>query len=171
MYYRIDQNTLREKITDKVSYAEEFNLYIKKISIKDTNYVHNCSKLGDLHRINGELNLARFYLNKAEEELRCQPNEDLSCLTELRLAIVYQWEQDYEESEKLFDSLEAKVSGILESLVYQHRAKMEFERNNLWLALNYFEKARRLRPEDKELLSYIDMGIHRVKILLMLKQI
>jgi tetratricopeptide (TPR) repeat protein len=76
---------------------------------------------------------------------------------------------DYEESEKLFDSLEAKAKGTLEGFVYQHRALMEYERNNLWLALNYFEKARRLRPEDKELLSYIDMGIHRVKMLLKLK--
>lgn len=34
MYYRIDQNTLREKIIDKVSYAEELNLYIKKLVLK-----------------------------------------------------------------------------------------------------------------------------------------
>ncbi len=169
MFYTIDPNTLREKITNRDLFTEEISLYLKKITLKDSEYAHNCSKLGDLYRINGELDLARFYLNKAEEEMRCHPNEDLSYLTELRLAIVYQWEQNFEESEKLFDSLEAKVSGILESFVYQHRAKMEYERNNLWLALNYFEKAYRLRLEDKELLSSTDLGIHRVKMLLKLK--
>jgi tetratricopeptide (TPR) repeat protein len=169
MHYRIDQNTLREKIIDKTLYNDELKLYLRSISIKDSDYAHYCSRLGDLYRINGELTLAKLYLKNAEEALKYQPNEPLSFLTELRLAIVYQWEQDYEESEKLFDSLEAKAKGTIEGFVYQHRALMEYERNNLWLALNYFEKARRLRPEDKELLSYIDMGIHRVKMLLKLK--
>ena len=169
MFYTIDPNTLREKITDRAGFIEELNLYLRKIGIKDAEYALYCSKLGDLYRINNELDLAKSYLSKAEEELKYHPNEDLSFLTELRWAIVYQWEQNFEESEKLFDSLEAKVSGILESFVYQHRAKMEYERNNLWLALNYFEKAHRLRLEDKELLSSTDLGIHRVKMLLKLK--
>lgn len=169
MLYTIDISTLREKIIDKTLYHDELKLYLRSISIKDGDYAHYCSRLGDLYRINGELILAKLYLKNAEEALKYQPNELLSFLTELRLAIVYQWEQDYEESEKLFDSLEAKAKGTLEGLVYQHRALMEYERNNLWLALNYFEKARRLRLDDKELLSYIDMGIHRVKMLLKLK--
>jgi tetratricopeptide (TPR) repeat protein len=169
MYYTIDPNTLREKFLDENTFKENLNLYLKKVNIEDNEYATNCSKLGDLYRINGELELAKLYLKKAQNELKNHPNDALSFLNELRLAIVYHWEENFEESEKLFDSLEAMVDGSLESFIYQHRAKMEYERNNFWLALNYFEKARRLRLEDKELLASTELGIHRVKMLLKLK--
>ena len=169
MYYKIDPETLREKIIDLGSYAKEVELYQIKISQNDMEYASHCSKLGDLYRIKGELIQAKFYLNKALNALSDNPDEQLRLLTELRWAIVNQWEQAYDESEKRFESLEALTNGTLESFVYQHRAMMEYERNNLWLALNYFEKARRLRLEDEELLDSTDMGIHRVKMLLRLK--
>jgi hypothetical protein len=61
MHYRIDQNTLREKIIDKTLYNDELKLYLRSISIKDSDYAHYCSRLGDLYRINGELTLAKLY--------------------------------------------------------------------------------------------------------------
>ncbi|MBL7790630.1 MAG: hypothetical protein JNL75_12445 [Chitinophagales bacterium] len=50
-----------------------------------------------------------------------------------------------------------------ESFVYQHRGKLEFEMGNFWMSIHYFERAKRLRINNAELLESTEIAIQRVK--------
>ena len=163
MFTRIHPHTLRDEIIDQVRYEKEVSELTAICQSEAKDYLKACSKLGELYRLDGRYSDAQTLLKTVLERLYESPNQNLEFLTELRLAIVYQYAGEWENALKLFDKLEYEPLKGLEDFVYQHRGKLEFEMGNFWLAIHYFERAKRLRLEKPELLESTEMAIQRVK--------
>ena len=163
MFTRIHPQTLRDEITDRVTYEKEVSEFTSVSRSEGNDYLKACSKLGELYRLDGRYSDAEALLKSVLESLENSPNQNLEFLTELRLAIVYQYAREWENALTLFDKLEYEPLKGLEDFVYQHRGKLEFEMGNFWLAIHYFERAKRLRLEKPELLESTEMAIQRVK--------
>lgn len=163
MYTKINPQTLREEIIDRPAYEKEVSEALSICQSKVNDYLSACSKLGELYRLDAKYEKAISVLKTVLLSLLDSPNQKLEFLTELRLAIVFQYAVDWESSLNLFEKIEFEPLEEFESYVYQHRGKLEFEMGNLWMAIHYFERARRLRIDNPELLESTEMAIQRVK--------
>ena len=163
MFFRNNPNNLRDEIIDRQAYEKELQSCQASCLSKSEDYLSICSKLGELYRIDGQNEEAKRILRSVLTDLGSMPNQKLECLTELRLAITFQYEGDFENSLNLFEKLEYEPIEEFESFVYQHRGKLEFEMGNFWMAIHYLERARRLRLNKPELLESTEIAIHRVK--------
>jgi tetratricopeptide (TPR) repeat protein len=163
MYIKVNPQTLRDEIIDRVIYENEVSEALSRCESKGNDYLEACSKLGELYRIDGKYQEAETLLKSVLQSLAYFPNQKLVFLTELRLAIVYQYAGDWENSLNLFEKIEFEPIEEFESFVYQCRGKLEFEMGNFWMAIHYFERAKRLRLDKLELLESTELAIQRVK--------
>lgn len=169
MMTRINPHTLRDEIIDRVSFEKEVSEALSVCQSKENDYLVACSKLGELYRLDTKYKDAENVLKSVLYNLEESPNSRLMFLTELRLAIVYHYAADWENALLLFEKLEFEPIEEFESYVYQHRGKLEFDMGNFWMAIHYFERARRLRLDSEELLESTDLAIRRVRGLLKLR--
>ncbi len=169
MYTRINPHSLREEIIDIRAYENEWQDLETKCRNMKSGDLQSCSKLGELYRLDGRYEKAAEVLHTVLESIKDQSDDELEFQTELRLAITYQYMGDFEHSLNLFEKLEFEPIQALESHVYQHRGKLEFEMGNFWMAIHYFERAKRLRLDNPELLESTELAIQRVKKELKLK--
>lgn len=108
------------------------------------------SVIGVYARILGNFQLAYTALTNAIALSEQLNDECLKMINELRLAHLYQWQQRYALSDRLFQELLERCSSNpkLEQyldLVYQHAGKLKFDQGQYELAQHYFEQALALR--------------------------
>lgn len=169
MMTRINPHTLRDEIIDRLSFEKEVSETLSVCQSKENDYLVACSKLGELYRLDAKYKDAEIILKSVLYNLEEFPNPRLIFLTELRLAILFHYAGDWESSLNLFEKIEFEPIEEFESYVYQHRGKLEFDMGNFWMAIHYFERAKRLRLDTPELLESTELAIQRVKKELKLK--
>jgi tetratricopeptide (TPR) repeat protein len=94
----------------------------------------------------------------------------LKLANSIRLAHVYQWQQQYELSEALFDEIliQCKSNPDLESYLdfaYQHLGKCKFDRAKYEAAQYYFCKALELRQQkgDRSLIDSTQLALNTLQ--------
>lgn len=97
-------------------------------------------------------------------------DEKLKIANSIRLAHLYQWQQQYKLSEDLFDKVliqcktNPKVKSYLD-FAYQHLGKCKFDQNKYQQAQFYFERALELRQQkgDSSLIDSTQLALNIVK--------
>ncbi|MBL7788302.1 MAG: tetratricopeptide repeat protein [Chitinophagales bacterium] len=106
MYTRINPHTLRDEIVDRTTFEKEVSESLSRCQLRKDNHLSYCSKLGELYRLDGNYQAAEDILKSVLLDLEDSSDEKLVFLTELRLAIVYQYAGDWENALNLFEKLE-----------------------------------------------------------------
>ncbi|HLS09584.1 tetratricopeptide repeat protein [Lentibacillus sp.] len=110
--------------------------------------------LGYFLRVIGELDESKRHLNEAIAIFRDSGRKQSVFINQLRLANTYQWETDYETSNKMF----AELMDLAENnpdyieyrdFVYEHQGKNLFDQGEYEQALDLFHKALALRSGNR----------------------
>jgi tetratricopeptide (TPR) repeat protein len=116
--------------------------------------------IGVYARILNDFSLSNTALTTAIALSRELNDEVLKTINQLRLAHLYQWQQQYEQSDRLFKKLLIRcinnpaLASCLD-FVYQHTGKSQFDQQQYTKAQKYFEQALalRLRKGDSTLIA------------------
>lgn len=125
--------------------------------------------IGSYARILKEFKMAFQALTTAVEEAEAIKDERLKVVNQIRLATVYQWQQDYMTSDALFAAAIAQchsnpaLTHYLD-FAYQHFGKSKFDQNQYDDAQRYFQHALELRQQkgDRELVASTKLAIATV---------
>ncbi|WP_230875029.1 tetratricopeptide repeat protein [Lysinibacillus cavernae] len=121
--------------------------------------------IGVYSRIINKIEESKKYLSLAIELNRQLGNHKRIFVNELRLAHTYQWEKNFQESNKIFKKLMEQSENNSDNhyldFVYQHYGKNLYDQSDYRLALTYFEKALRLRVNkgNQELIDSTEYAI------------
>ena len=77
MFTRIHPQTLRDEITDRVTYEKEVSELTSVSRSEGNDYLKACSKLGELYRLDGRYSDAEALLKSVLESLENSPNQNL----------------------------------------------------------------------------------------------
>ncbi|HLR63287.1 MAG TPA: tetratricopeptide repeat protein [Lentibacillus sp.] len=110
--------------------------------------------LGYFLRVIGELNESKKHLNQAITIFRELNRKQSVFVNRLRLANTYQWHNDFDTSNKMFDELLKTAENDPDyaeyrDFVYQHQGKNLFDQEKYREALDYFHKALELRTGNR----------------------
>ena len=102
--------------------------------------------MGGLLRLLGELSSAQKYLALAVEQSDSIGDIRLKMANLIRLAHVYQWQENYAASEAIFNDVIVSCQQNLElkeylDFAYQHAGKCKFDQRQYEKALAYFNRA------------------------------
>lgn len=124
------------------------------------------SKSGVFYRIYGDLSRSEICLNESMKLLKNEKDGIEYKTTELRLAQTYQKQNKTKESLIILEKLERECikNAKLEKLtdfVFQHKAKVYFDISEYDKAMQYFEKALKIRLEkgDTKLIESTEFAI------------
>lgn len=122
--------------------------------------------LGYFLRVIGELEDSKRHLHQAISIFREMDRKQSVFINQLRLAHTYQWHNDFDTSNQMFDELmdlAENDSDYLEyrDFVYQHQGKNLFDQEKYREALDYFQKALELRKDNRnsELINATETAI------------
>lgn len=146
-------------------------VYIKEQLNSNTYSDHEKSTmyglLGYFLRIIGELEESKKYLNQAIEVSEKTDNQQSVFVNKIRLANTYQWENNFDVSNNMFEELLKTVEKdpdyhVFLDFVYEHHGKNLFDQKEFQRALDYFNKALEIRLEggNKELISATEHAIN-----------
>ncbi|MCX5964881.1 MAG: tetratricopeptide repeat protein [Cyanobacteria bacterium] len=126
--------------------------------------------IGGYARILKDFSIAQQALDSAIDLSELIGDMRLRTANLIRLAHVYQWQQDYRISEELFEAAIASCqqNSDLESYLdfaYQHVGKCKFDQQQYEAAQHYFEQAMSLRisKADQSLIDSTQIAIDAVK--------
>ena len=102
--------------------------------------------IGSYARMLEELTTAQHYVLKAIEQAQTIQDSQLEVANQIRLAHIWHWQNNYVESEALFEDVIARCqsdAGLSKYLdfAYQHAGKCQYDQEQYDTALAYFEKA------------------------------
>ena len=122
--------------------------------------------MGSYARLLGDLPTAQRHIALAIDKAQSVGDIQLKTANRIRLAHVYHWQENYAESEALFDAVIERCQSIPElkmylDFAYQHAGKCKFDRKQYEAALSYFEAALLLRMSklDQSLVSSTQYAI------------
>lgn len=122
--------------------------------------------LGFYARILCDFSLAQVALTSAISLSETLQDERLKTVNQIRLAHLYQWQQRFEESDRLFQELLERCQNHpeLESyldFIYQHMGKSKFDQGRYSEAEEYFRQALtiRLRKGGRELINSTEFAL------------
>lgn len=126
--------------------------------------------IGGYARILKEFTLALSALTTAIQEAELIGDQRLKIVNMIRLATVYQWQQDYSTSEALFAMAIAQCQANPDlanylDFAYQHFGKSKFDQQQYDEAKRYFQQALELRQQkgDRELIASTQHAIVTVE--------
>ncbi len=154
--YYFDES-LREIPVDKEKMTSYVSEYKDDISIENKSYI------APYLRILGELEKSENYLLEVINFYEKENNELKVFLNKIKLGIVYQWQNNFVKSNKLFDELLCICENFPnhKDFLFQHIGKNYFEQQNYILAKQFFQKALNIRKikNNKELLESTEFAL------------
>jgi tetratricopeptide (TPR) repeat protein len=155
--YHLDEN-LRDIPNNpaQMQQAVEFLQFQLQQETKERAIIQLLGLLGVYARMLHDFPLAQKALTSAHDLSRTIGEEKLIVVNMIRLAHVYQWQQQYTKSEELFEEAitlcqtKPEISTYLD-FAYQHLGKCKFDQKQYEQALYYFEQAKELRVKKGDL--------------------
>jgi|GEM_PF-1066708 tetratricopeptide (TPR) repeat protein len=153
--YKFD-SSLKEDPVDTV----QWNSFIHDLleQLKSSKRMEIYESLGMALRVARRFDEAELYLSKAFA-LSESPSKKIQNL--VRLAHVYQWENEFSKAEALFDQAkslinEFEISNSLRAAYHQHLGKLYFDQSFMGLAVTEFELALKIRKSNDNQQDQVD---------------
>lgn len=122
--------------------------------------------IGVYSRVLHDFTNARHYLTEAVALSEQSGNEKSQISNQIRLAHVYQWEENYAVSDRMFSDAIKKCQTHPQlkqylDFAYQHAGKNKFDQGKYTEALNLFQKALKIRliKSDRELIDSTQLAL------------